>query len=122
MDPFLIEAQVVNVKPLDSRCVTNSLTVTMKGPFKSYSRVKTPGSGRADAKIRNFFELVYALDATTSKLTFKIADESYLKFFRKLQNSGLLSRESALSNSVVLAAVTPKLTSALSSISSGGSK
>lgn len=122
LDPFLIEAQILNTRPVDSRCTTNIMTVNMKGPFKTYQKVRTPGSGRQDAKLRNFFEAAYSHDSASASLRFTIANEGYVRFLRRLQLGGLLAQDAAISNSVVLTAITPKLESALVKINEGGLK
>jgi hypothetical protein len=119
VDPFLIEAQVTNIRPMDSRCSTNRIDVVMKGPFKTYQKVRSAGSSR-DNKLRNFFEIAMAHDAATSQLTFKIANEGYQEFLKKLQLGGILSPSSALNNSAVLTVVGPKLQSVLVGINGGG--
>lgn len=120
VDPFLVEAKFTNIRSMDSRCALNRVDVVMKGPFKTYQKVRSAGSGRADDKMRNFFELAYGHDATSSQMTFRIANESYQQFFKKLQLGGLISNSAVLSNSVVLAVVAPKLEKILVGVNEGG--
>lgn len=117
LDPFLVEVKTVKISPnMAKMCFEDSVVVSVEGPQKYYKQFQTPDKKKSPV---NFFGFMFKHTAFDSTLAFGITNESYASLLKKLQLSGVLAADVAITNSVVLTAAEMSLKDVLVKINEG---